>query len=62
MEERLAPTQLIVLEMSDQAILERIQELPEEQVANTHLTPNRIASLLKRYRTLNNSESGEYIV
>lgn len=48
--------------MSDQAIMERIQQLPEEQVANTHLTPQRIGALLKRYRTLNNAESGEYIV
>lgn len=48
--------------MSDQAILERIQQLPEEEVAHTHLTPQRIGSLLKRYRVLNNSESGEFIV
>jgi hypothetical protein len=42
--------------------MERIQQLPEEQVANTHLTPQRIGALLKRYRSLNNSDSGEYIV
>ena len=34
---RLAPTKLIVLEMSDKQIQERIQSLPEEEVAHTHL-------------------------
>ena len=48
--------------MSDQEIINRIQQLPEEQVSGTHLSHSKIAGLLKRYRDLNNAESGEFIV
>lgn len=62
LDERVAPTKLIVLEMTDQEIIERIQQLPEEKIANTHLNDKRLGALLKRYRALHNSESGEYIL
>jgi hypothetical protein len=58
LEERLAPTKFIVLDMSDQEILDRVQNLPEDQIAHTHLTEKKIKNLLKRYRGLNNGDSG----
>ena len=48
--------------MSDQEIIGRIQTLPEEQVAGTHLSQTKIAGLLKKYRNLNNAESGEFVL
>jgi hypothetical protein len=44
--------------MSDEEILERIQNLPEDQIAHTHLNEKKIKNLLKRYRGLNNGDSG----
>ena len=49
-EERIAPTKFVILEMSDEDIINRIQQLPEDQVSGTHLTHNKIKGLLKRYR------------
>lgn len=48
--------------MTDEEIIERIQKLPEEKIAGTHLNEKRIGGLLKRYRNLHNSDSGEYIL
>lgn len=62
LEERLAPTKMIILDMPDQDIIKRIQQLPEEQILGTHLTQTRIAGLLKKYREMNNAESGQFVV
>ena len=57
-EERLAPSKLIILEMKDQEIIERIQKLPEEQIEGTHLSQQKIGGLLQRYREMHNANSG----
>jgi hypothetical protein len=61
-DERLVPTKLIVLEMSDDDIIKRVQSLPEDQISKTHLNEKKIKNLLKRYRDLNNAETGDFVL
>lgn len=61
-EERFVPTKFIALEITDEEIEKRLQTFPEEQIAGTHLNDKKIKILLKRYRTANDSSTGEFIL
>merc|ERR1712060_199199 len=53
------PGSVVVLEGNDDALIERVRELPEDQIAGTQYNMKDMIRRLKAYRTANNSDVAE---
>ena len=58
-EEKLIPDKFVVIDISDEAIISKIQSLPENQVEGTHLDEKTMNRRLKIYRKQNDSTTGD---
>lgn len=58
---KLIPNKLIVLEMSDECIISRLQNLPEEQILGTHFGEVQTKKRLKIYRD-SIAVTGEFVL
>ena len=59
-EPKLIPNKLVILAMSDEEILERLQSLPEDKVKGTHFDAESTKRRLKLFRKLMDSSTGEF--
>ena len=53
------PGSVIVLDGSDEALIQRVRELPEDRIAGTHYNEARMRQRIKDYRIANNSQVAE---
>ena len=53
------PSSVIVLEGADSELINRVRELPEDQIFGTHYTMEDMKRRIRKYREINNSEVAE---
>ena len=53
------PGSVIVLDGSDEALIQRVRELPEDRIVGTHYNEARMRQRIKDYRLANNSQVAE---
>lgn len=59
MNDAIFPGSVIVLDGSDEALIQRVRELPEDRIAGTHYNEERMRERIKAYRVANNSTVAE---
>ena len=59
MDNDIFPSSVVVLEGKDSELINRVRELPEDQIFGTHYTMEDMKRRIKAYRKLNNSEIAE---
>ena len=58
-DEDILPSSCIVLDGADEELIDRVRQLPESQIENTHYNEIDMKKRLKKYRLANNSEVAE---
>ena len=53
------PGSIVVMEGRDEDLVQRVRELPEDQILGSHYTPADMKRRLKDYRLANNSTVAE---
>lgn len=58
-DETIFPGSIVVMEGRDEDLVQRVRELPEDQILGSHYTPEDMKRRLKSYRIANNSTVAE---
>lgn len=58
-DQSISPDSIILLKAEDEFLINRIKNLPEKEIENTHYTEQDMKRRLKQYRIANNSTVGE---
>lgn len=62
LDQKIVPTSVVIFKASDEFLLEKLQNLPEKQLQNTHFNEKEMLRRLNFYRKINNNANGQLIL